>query len=121
MITINNATNLLVHAINNLVERLEPDSWRSDPRGDGGSFVYYDGFGSVHAKGSLVWLSAEHETGGTILNGELASIVEKKAEQCAEDARLKKEQEIASARMIAADAIHAYIDSRTTPVPPPEP
>lgn len=121
MMTIDNATNLLFHAINNLVERVQPDSWRSDPCGDGGSFVHYDNFGSVHAKGSLVWLSIECESGDTIINGELADIIEKKAEQCAEGARRKAEQAKATARLNAAEAIYAYINSRTTPLPVPEP
>lgn len=119
--TIDNATNLLLHAINNLVERVQPDSWRSDPCGDGGSFVHYDNFGSVHAKGSLVWLSIERESGDTIINAELASIITKKAEQCVEDARRKKEQATATARLNAAEAIHAYIDSRMNPAPPSAP
>ena len=121
MITLDNATNLLLRAVNNLVEQVQPDSWRSDPYGDGGSFLHYDGFGSVHSKGALVWLSIERESGDTITNAELASIITKKAEQCVEDARRKKEQAIATARMKAADAIINYIDSRTNPLPPPAP
>lgn len=68
-----------------------------------------------------MWLVTGVEPRDAIINAELASIVTKKAEWCVEDSRRKAEQAIAAARLKAAEAIHAYIDSRTIPLPVPEP